>query len=94
MAEDAHQQVVEVVGDAAGQHAQALELLRLLNLRQELQALVFGPAAFARVPQDQRQELLLLHRALRKRGLERKFFTRGPKPAELPHRADAAAGQA
>ena len=36
VAEDAHQEVVEVVGDAAGQHAQALESLRLLHLAFEL----------------------------------------------------------
>jgi hypothetical protein len=39
------QQVVEVVGDAAGQHAQAFQFLGLLHLALQLQALFLGPLA-------------------------------------------------
>ena len=47
---DAHEDVVEVVGDAAGQRADGLHLLRLLQLPLELLALRLGALALGDVP--------------------------------------------
>ena len=45
VAEDRREQVVEIVRDAAREHAEALQLLRLLHLRLELAPLLLRPVA-------------------------------------------------
>ena len=49
VAEHADQQVVEVVRDAAGQHAEAFELLHVLHLRFEPATLLLRPHAIGHV---------------------------------------------
>ena len=49
VAQHAGQQVVEVVGDAAGQDAKALQLLGVLELGLELATVVLGPLVFGEI---------------------------------------------
>jgi hypothetical protein len=50
------QQVVEIVGDAAGQHAQAFQFLGLLHLALQLQALFLRPLALGDIGDRQKQQ--------------------------------------
>jgi hypothetical protein len=59
IAEDHHQQVVEVVGDSPGQDAETFEFLRLLHPPLEDQALVLGVAPPGAVDRDAPEQGLL-----------------------------------
>ena len=88
IAQDGGEQIVEIVGDAAGQHAQAFQLLGMLNLGFEFAALFLGACAIGDINDSCQHHQPVAGRHRDQSDFDREFTAIFANPIQVAARTD------